>query len=185
MNVRNCGKPIHKSSNPQGRTAPAGQQMAWEKDTLFPTLWVLGFNIICELLLFAARELVQTILHLIANVLPSGIASYIMSYLSNALSAFFLILIFASGICFYSIWKQELRPLFIKIVSTALFAFGHAAAAFLSDGLTAIILLSAGMFLDLSCNDVAVTGTILSFLFRIACETALVRWAVKHYGEGG
>lgn len=185
MNVRNCGKPMHKSSNPQGQTAPAGQQIVWEKDTLFPALWVLGFNIICELLLFAARELVQTILHLIADMLPSGMASYMMSYLSNALSAFFLILIFASGISFYSIWKQELRPLLIKIVWTALFALGHAAAVFLSDGLTAIILLPAAMFLDLSCNDVAVTGTILSFLFRITCETALVRWAVKHYEEGG
>lgn len=185
MNGRNCGKPMHQSSNLQGRTAPAGQQMVWEKDTLFPALWILGFNIICELLLFAARELVQTILSLIADVLPSGIASYIMSCLSNALSAFFLILIFASGICFYSIWKKELRPLLIKIVSTALFAFGHAAAVFLSDGLTAIILLPAGMFMDLSCNDAAVTGTILSFLFRIACETALVGWAVKRYEEGG
>lgn len=72
MNIRNCGKPMRESSNPQGQTAPAGQQIAWEKDTLFPALWVLGFNIICELLLFAARELVQTILHLIANVLQIG-----------------------------------------------------------------------------------------------------------------
>lgn len=157
-------------------TAPAERMGA---DEIFSVPWVLGFCIFCEFLFFMAQELAQAFLDCMASALPSGLAALIAKYLSAAFSALALLLIFSAGIWIYSVWKKELRPIPVKIVSIALFLFGHIAAAAVSDSLTALLLLPLGRLFDLGGNGAAVAGIILSFLLRIVSETALVSWALR------
>lgn len=187
MGRQKCRKPALPASAPGGETRIAAHAGASKQmdhcavGELFSVLWILGFCIFCEILLFTAQELAQTFLNMLANTLPSNTAAFITKYLSAALSAFALLLIFAAGICLYSIWNKALRALPVKMVSIALFLLGHTVATALSDGLTALLLLSAGFVLELSGCAAAVAGIILSLLLRIVSETALVSWALRLY----
>lgn len=187
MERQKCRKSALPASDPGGDTriaahAGASKQMnQCAAGELFSVLWILGFCIFCEIMLFTAQELTQSFLIMLDNTLPSNTAAFITKHLSAAFSALALLLIFAAGICLYSIWNKALRALPVKIVSIALFLLGHTAAAALSDGLTALLLLPVGHVLELTGSDAAVAGIILSLLLRIVSETILVSWALRLY----
>lgn len=182
MSSRKCEKTAFRASEPGKKNdTRTPVETVKEQEELFSSLWILGFCILCEILFFAAQDLAQTFLNGIAEALPAHTADLITGYLFVAFSALALLLIFTGGICVYSVWKKELRPLPVKIVSIALFLLGHTAAVLLSDGLAALLLLFTGDLPAFSGNGAEVAGIILSFLLRVASETAIVSWALGQY----
>lgn len=119
------------------------------QEHLFPLLWILGFSILSEILLFVMQRLGRSLIEWMQAFVPEGIAPLLISDLTAALSALFPLLIFAIGIRLYALGRKEQLPRQVRIVAVALFLCGHTAAAALSGVLVSFFGCALGC--SLSC----------------------------------
>ena len=180
MNDKNCGKRMNSILNRKMEEDTVLEKRE-NQEHLFPLLWILGFSILSEILLFVMQRLGRSLIEWMQAFVPEGIAPLLISDLTAALSALFPLLIFAIGIRLYALGRKEQLPRQVRIVAVALFLCGHTAAAALSGVLVSFVWLCAGLLLELSASNASLAGTILSLLLRIAFDTAAVGWGLRQY----
>lgn len=180
MNDKNCGKRMNSILNRKMEEDTVLEKRE-NQEHLFPLLWILGFSILSEILLFVMQRLGRSLIEWMQAFVPEGIAPLLISDLTAALSALFPLLIFAIGIRLYALGRKEQLPRQVRIVAVALFLCGHTAAAALSGVLVSFFWLCAGLLLELSASNASLAGTILSLLLRISFDTAAVGWGLRQY----
>ncbi|MFR1036206.1 MAG: hypothetical protein ACLSF7_09215 [Acutalibacteraceae bacterium] len=161
MNDKNCGKRMNSILNRKMEEDTVLEKRE-NQEHLFPLLWILGFSILSEILLFVMQRLGRSLIEWMQAFVPEGIAPLLISDLTAALSALFPLLIFAIGIRLYALGRKEQLPRQVRIVAVALFLCGHTAAAALS-GVLVSFLAVRWAARQLSASNASLAGTISRF----------------------